>query len=92
MKLCVSDIVESYKDTIMGYIFNACKLDLLLHIVQWCRACAVDKNKWDIYIVLYCTGMMYKYYSRLGFLPIKQYYNEVTLSESIESSYPTWKS
>ena len=34
MKLYMSDIEESYKDTIIGLIGNLGKADLLLHIVQ----------------------------------------------------------
>ena len=70
MKLYVSDIVESYKYTIIGHLGNTGTVDLLLHIVQcWC-ACAVDKGNCDLSIVIYCSGILYKYYSSLGFLPI----------------------
>ena len=32
---------------------------------------AVDEEKWYLPMVLYCSGMMYKYCSPLGFFPIK---------------------
>ena len=43
------------------------------NIVQFWRECAFYETKWDIPTVLYYSGMMFKYYSRLGFLPIKRY-------------------
>ena len=53
MNIDVSNIVESYKDTIIGHLGNAGTSYLLPHIVQcWC-ACAVDKNNWDLHIVIY---------------------------------------
>ena len=49
MILYVSDIEESYIDTIIGHLINSGTAHLLLHIVQcWC-ACAVDEKKRDIY-------------------------------------------
>ena len=71
MKLYVSDIVESYKDTIIGNLVNSGTACLLIHTVQCCSVCAVDKDNFDLPIVIYCSGMMYKYYYRLGFFPIK---------------------
>ena len=45
--------------------------NLLLHIVQcWC-ACAVEKYNQSLPLVLYCSGIMYKHYPRLGVLTIK---------------------
>ena len=35
MKLYVSDIVQSYKDIIMGHLGNVGTEDLLLHVVQF---------------------------------------------------------
>ena len=43
MKLYVYDIEESYKDTIIGNLENSGTADLLLHIVQCWRACAVNE-------------------------------------------------
>ena len=67
----MSDIVESYKDTIISNLGNAGTSYLLLHIVQCCRACAVDKDNQALPMALYCSCMTYKYYSCIGFLPIK---------------------
>ena len=71
MKLYVSNIVESYEDTIIGSLENVGIVYLLLHIVKCLRACAVDKENRYLPIVMYCSGMMYKYYAHLEFLPIK---------------------
>ena len=43
MKLYVSDIVEPYKYTIVGYLVNAGTADFLPRIVQYWSACEVDK-------------------------------------------------
>ena len=72
MKLYVSDIEKSYKDTIIGHLVNLGTEYLLLHIVQCWRECAVDEENRYINMVMYCSHMMYKYYSRLGFFPIKK--------------------
>ena len=45
--------------------------DLLLHIVQCWHACAVNEENQDLPLVLYCSHMMYKYYSRLLLFSIK---------------------
>ena len=45
--------------------------DLLLHIVQCWSTYAVDEDNLAMTLVMYCSEMMYKYYSGLGFLPIK---------------------
>ena len=74
MKLYVYDIEESYKYTIIIHLENTGTVDLLLHIVHCWSTCAVDEEKYAVPVVLYCSGMMYKYYSCLGFFPIK--YNE----------------
>ena len=65
MKLYVSDIVESYKDSIIGNLVNSGTADLLLHIVQCCRVCAVNEENQALVMVLYCSHIMYKYYSCL---------------------------
>ena len=51
MKLYVSNIKESYKDTIISHLVNLVTPELLLHIVQYWHACAADEEKWDILIV-----------------------------------------
>ena len=71
MDLCVSDIVESYKDTIIGNLGNKGTEDLLLYILQCWRAFEFDKENSDLPIVMYCSVIMYKYYSCLRFFPIK---------------------
>ena len=67
MNICVYNIVESHTDTIIGHLGNSSKADLLLHIVQCWLACAVDEDNRDLTIVLYCSVMMYKYYSIIRF-------------------------
>ena len=53
MKLYVSNIDESYKDTIIENLGNSGIADLILHILQcWCIF-IVDELKLDIPIVLY---------------------------------------
>ena len=42
MKLCLSNIEESYKDKIIGNMVNSGTADLLLHIVQCWSACKVN--------------------------------------------------
>ena len=67
MNLYASDIEESYKDKIIYHLGNSGTADLLLHILKCWRAGAVDEEKQYLSMVLYCSDMMYKYYSRLGF-------------------------
>ena len=43
MKIYVSDFDKSYKDTIIGHLGNSGTVDLLLHILQFWSACALDK-------------------------------------------------
>ena len=43
MKIYVSDIEESYKDTTIGHMINSGTADLLLHILQYWYVCEVDK-------------------------------------------------
>ena len=54
---------------------NSGTAELLFHIVQCCTTYASDGNKWDLPMVLHCSGIMYKYYSCLGGFGIK--HNEV---------------
>ena len=67
----VSDIVKSYKNTVIGYLQNAGTSHFLLHIVQCYHACEFDEDNQSLPVVIYCSDMMYKYYSSIGFLPIK---------------------
>ena len=71
LKLYLSDIWELYKDTIIGHLVNSGTVDLLLHILKSWSACEVDEEKWALPMVLYFSGMMYKYYYYLGVLTIK---------------------
>ena len=52
MKIYVSDIEESYKDTIIENMKNRSTEELLLHIVQCWRACALNEEKYDLTFVL----------------------------------------
>ena len=52
MSSYVSDIMESYKDTIIGYLGNIDTADFLPHILQFWRACAVDKENQALPVVL----------------------------------------
>ena len=59
MKLYVSNTEESYKDTIIDHMGNSGTADLLLHIVQcWC-VCKVDEEKRALFVVLFCSDVMY---------------------------------
>ena len=60
MKLYVSDIVYSYKDTIVGNLVNSGTSYLLLHIVYSWRSWEVDKYNWYLPMVMYCLGGIYK--------------------------------
>ena len=50
---------------------NVDKYDLLLHIVELWRTYAVDEGNRFLPVVIYSSGMMYKYYYHLKFIPIK---------------------
>ena len=67
MKLYVSDIEESFKDTIIVNMGNLGTAYLLLHIVQCWGACADNEGNQALPLVLYFSNTMYKYYSCLGF-------------------------
>ena len=45
MKLYVSNIEESYKDTLIGNLGNSGTLDLSLQIVQFLRTYVVNEKK-----------------------------------------------
>ena len=49
MNLYVSNIEESYKDTIIVHLGNSGTAYLILHKVQCWRACAVDEKKGSTY-------------------------------------------
>ena len=59
MKLYVSDIEESYKDTIIGHLGNSGTEDLLLHVEKCWRSCAINEENISSPMVLYCSHMMY---------------------------------
>ena len=63
--------LQIYKYSIAGNFGNSDTDDLLLHIVQCWSACAVDEDNCYLTMVLYWSGIILKYYLRLGFLPIK---------------------
>ena len=88
MKLFVSGIVESYRDKSIGHLRNLGKTNLLLHIVQCWHVFEVDKENWGLTIVLYCLGIIYKYYSRLGFIPTKQKQDGKQIHNEIFNNIP----
>ena len=45
--------------------------DLLLHTIQYRRACAVNEEKKALHLVVYFSRIMYKYYPHIGFIQIK---------------------
>ena len=61
MKLYMSDIEESYKDTIIGNMVNPGTADLLLHMVPFWRACAFNEENQALYMIMYCSHVIYKY-------------------------------
>ena len=63
----MSGIVESYKYTIIRKLRKSGTPYLLLHMDQYWCACSVDKDKQDLPMIMYCSSIMYKYYSYLGF-------------------------
>ena len=65
MKVYVSDIEESYKDTIIDHLRNSGTAYLLLQIVKCWRAFEVDEEKRALPMVFYCSFRMYKYYYRI---------------------------
>ena len=65
MKLYVSDIEDSYKDTSIGHLGNSGTVYLLLYIVKCWLVCEVDDEKKYLPMVMYCLVMMYKYFSLL---------------------------
>ena len=71
MKVYVFDNEESYKCKIIGHLGNSVTAYVLLHIVQCWHECAVIEEDQAIPVVMYCSHMMYEYYSHLGFFPIK---------------------
>ena len=62
--------MESYKETIIGNLKNTGTPDLFLHSVQLWSASTVDEENLDLPMVLYCSRMIYKYYSHLECITI----------------------
>ena len=56
---------------IIVHVINSGTADLLLHIVQCWRVCEANQENQSLPLILYSLQMMYKYYFRLGFPPIK---------------------
>ena len=52
MKLYVSNIVESYKDSIIGHLVNSGTSDFSLNMVQCWRACTVYEKNRDLSMVM----------------------------------------
>ena len=88
MKIYVSENVEYYKNTIIGYLGNASTADLLLHIVQRCHICDFYEDNWDTPVVLSCSGMVYVYYSNFGFLSIKHNKEGKYIHEEVFNNIP----
>ena len=71
MNIYVSDIVKLYRDTIICHLVNSGTSYLLFCIVQCWHVCEFDEDNRSLPMVLYWLGIMCKYYSCLGFFPIK---------------------
>ena len=54
MNIYVSNIEESYKGAIIGYLRCSVTEASLFHIVQCWRSCAVDEEKRYLPISMYC--------------------------------------
>ena len=67
----MSDIEESYKNTIVGHLVNSGTEDLLLHIVQCWREFSFNEEKLKLPIFMCFLVKMYRYYSYLGCFSIK---------------------
>ena len=64
MKLYVSNIEESYKDIIIGNMVNS--ENLSLQLVHCWHACTFNEENKALTLVLFCSHMLFKYYSHLG--------------------------
>ena len=71
MNIYVSDILKSYKDTIIGFLVDTDSAELLSCILKLLCVCAVYEENQALSVVMYCSDIMYKYYSHIRFLPIK---------------------
>ena len=60
MKRYLCNVEQSYKDTIIRNLINSGRADLLLHIVQHWRVCAVNEENKALTLVMYCSHIMYK--------------------------------
>ena len=88
MKLYVSNTDESYKETIIVHLVNPGTEDLLLRIVEcWCESKVNEENKYLI-MVLYCSHMIYKYYSLFECLPIKHTKEGKIINNTIFKNIP----
>ena len=52
MELYVSNILDSYKDTIIGHFGNISTADFSVYIVKSWRACTVDEENFSLPMVL----------------------------------------
>ena len=57
--------MELYKDSIIGNLCKSSTEAFLLHIIQCWSTYEADEENKDIPMVLYCSGILYKYYLRL---------------------------
>ena len=67
MKIYVPNIDKSYQDTIIGNLKNSETLYSLPQMVYCWRTCEVNKEKRALPMVMYCYGMIYKYFLVLVF-------------------------
>ena len=66
-------------------MINSGTEDLLLHIVQFWRACTVTEENRDPPMVIYCSHMTHRDYSRLGLPPIKKQGRKINSQQNINS-------
>ena len=69
VKLYLSNIEESYKDTIIGNMGNSGTAYLLIHIVQCWIECSVSEKNKSLPMILYYSHMMYTYYYKSLIFP-----------------------
>ena len=73
----VSDIVKSYKNTVIGYLQNAGTSHFLLHIVQCYHACEFDEDNQSLPVVIYSSDMVWNIILVLGFFQSNTMNNEM---------------
>ena len=72
MKLYFSDILKTYKDTIIISLKKYGTIDLLLFIIQCCSACALhNEHNRSTPVVIYFYEVVYPCFFHIGFVPIK---------------------